>query len=75
MSLEALRRAPLAHLPALIALALASISLPVASRARLVSLCSGGQAPLPGQMPGRDCDVACHAGCSRTKKPGGSGRL
>jgi hypothetical protein len=70
MLTERLRAEPLAYLPALVALALAGISLPARSQARLISLCSGGQAPIRGQRP--DCDLACHAGCTR-KRPGGSG--
>ena len=65
-----LRRDPLAYLPALLALMLAAFSLPAGAEIRLISLCSGGS--LPAQ-PGRDCDQACHIGCSREKR--GSGRL
>lgn len=75
MMIDRLRGEPLAHLPALIALALAAVSLPAFSTTRLVALCSGGAMQLPGQTPRRDCDQACHIGCSRTKKTGGSGRL
>lgn len=75
MTVDGLRREPLAHLPALIAIALAAVSLPAFSTTRLVALCSGGEVPLPGQAPNRDCDQACHIGCSRTKKTGASGRL
>lgn len=72
---DLLRREPLLHLPALVALALASVSLPAFSTTRLASLCSGGQVPAPAGGPGRDCDQACHIGCSRARKPGASGRL
>jgi hypothetical protein len=66
------RTDPLAHLPALIALALAATSLPARSQTVLISLCSGGS--LPGQQqPARDCDTACHIGCTREKR--GSGRV
>jgi hypothetical protein len=65
-----LRTEPLAHLPALLALALAALAVPVRAEARLISLCSGGS--LPGE-PGRDCNPACHVGCSREKRA--SGRL
>jgi hypothetical protein len=67
-----LRTEPLAHLPALIALALAAIAVPARAEARLISLCSGSSLPAPG-TPSRDCDQACHIGCSREKR--GSGRL
>jgi hypothetical protein len=68
-----LRTEPLAHLPALVGLALAALSLPARADAQLVSLCAGGS--LPGQVPARrDCDQACHVGCNREKKAG-SGRL
>jgi hypothetical protein len=67
-----LRTEPLAHLPALIALALAAIAVPARAEARLISLCSGSSRPAPS-TPGRDCDPACHIGCSREKR--GSGRL
>ncbi len=66
-----LRSEPLAYLPALAALALAAVSLPARAEARLISLCSGGT--LPNGTPDRDCDTACHVGCTRTKKA--SGRL
>lgn len=65
------RHDPLFHLPALIALALAASSLPARAQTRLVSLCSGGS--LPTRTPARECDQACHIGCTRTKKL--SGRL
>ena len=65
-----LRTEPLAHLPALLALALAAISLPARAEARLVSLCSGGNQPAGS---GRDCDPACHIGCHRDRR--GSGRI
>jgi hypothetical protein len=70
---ESLRNEPLAYLPALIALAMAAVSLPARANTQLVSLCSG--ATLPGktdQRGNRDCDTACHVGCQRQKK---SGRL
>lgn len=65
-----LRSEPLAHLPALLALVLASLSLPARSEAQLLSLCSGKSLP---SQPSRDCDQACHIGCSREKRA--SGRL
>ena len=68
-----LRGEPLIYLPALAALALASTSLPARAEARLVMLCNGGALPAPGQSPERECDSACHVGCTRPKK--GSGRL
>ena len=67
-----LRSEPLAHLPALLALALAAVAVPARAEARLISLCSGSSLPAPG-IPSRDCDQACHIGCSREKR--GSGRL
>jgi hypothetical protein len=72
-ALTRLRRDPLAFLPGLVALALASTTLPNRAEARLAVLCNGGALPVPGQQPDRDCDSACHIGCTRTKKP--SGRL
>lgn len=75
MITDPLRRDPLLHLPALIALALAATSLPARAEARLMVLCSGGQVPSPARQPGNDCDQACHASCSRSRKPGSSGRL
>jgi hypothetical protein len=66
-----MRTEPLAYLPALIALALSVFALPSRAQAQLISLCSG--TALPGQTPERDCDQACHIGCTRTKKL--SGRL
>jgi len=75
MTLESLRREPLWQLPALIGLALASMAVPASSATRLAVLCSGGTAPLPGQSPSRDCDQACHVGCSRPKRPISSGRF
>jgi hypothetical protein len=33
----------------------------------LVALCNGGVAEIPGQTPRRDCDKACHVGCTRRK--------
>jgi hypothetical protein len=68
-----LRAEPLAFLPGLVALALASTTVPARAEARLVQLCNGGALPMPGQTPDRDCDSACHIGCTRPKKP--SGRL
>lgn len=66
-------REPLAHLPALIALALAAISLPARAQVQLVSLCSGATLPIaPGRNGKADCDTACHVGCSRDRR---SGRL
>jgi len=67
-----LRSEPLAHLPALLALTLAAFSLPARAEARLISLCSGNSLPAPS-TPSRDCDQACHIGCSREKRS--SGRL
>ena len=67
-----LRSEPLAYLPALLALALAAFSLPARAEARLISLCSGSSLPAPS-IPNRDCDQACHIGCSREKRS--SGRL
>jgi hypothetical protein len=64
------RREPLAYLPALLALTLAAFSLPARAETRLISLCSGGS--LPG-APDRECDQACHIGCTREKRA--SGRL
>jgi len=73
MSIDRLRGEPLAHLPALIALALASFSLPARANARMITLCSGSNVPL-APVPGRrsDGDSACHAGCIRQKRPGAS---
>ncbi len=67
-----LRSEPLAHLPALLALALAAVAVPARAEARLISLCSGSSLPAPSK-PSRDCDQACHIGCSREKRS--SGRL
>ena len=67
-----LRSEPFAYLPALLALALAAIAVPARAEARLISLCSGSNLPAPG-APSRDCDQACHIGCSREKRS--SGRL
>jgi hypothetical protein len=67
-----LRSEPLAHLPALLALALAAVAVPARAEARLISLCSGSSLPAP-DAPSRDCDQACHIGCSREKRS--SGRL
>jgi hypothetical protein len=62
-------REPLAHLPALIALALAAISLPARAQTMLLVSCSGAPLPAnPGQRGNRECDQACHVGCSRQKK-------
>jgi len=70
---ETLRHEPLAHLPALIALALAAISLPARANTQLLTLCSGATLPAnPGKTGKSDCDSACHVGCQRQKK---SGRL
>jgi hypothetical protein len=72
-----LRSEPFAYLPALLALALAAIAVPARAEARLISLCSGSSLPAPGapspSKPSRDCDQACHIGCSREKRS--SGRL
>lgn len=59
-------REPLSYLPALIALILAAFSLPARSQTMLLVACSG--APLPANPGNRDCDSACHIGCSRQKK-------
>jgi hypothetical protein len=67
-----LRSEPLAHLPALLALVLAAMAVPARAEVRLINLCSGSNLPAPN-APGRDCDQACHIGCSREKR--GSGRL
>jgi hypothetical protein len=71
-----LRHDPLACLPALLALAMASISLPARAHTQLVMLCGSGALPVPGQppRPDRECDSACHAGCSRDKRLPGAGR-
>lgn len=71
-----LRHDPLACLPALLALAMATASLPARAHIQLVMLCSGAALPVPGQPqhPDRECDSACHAGCSRDKRHPGSGR-
>lgn len=67
---DKLRTEPLAHLPALLALALAAIAMPSHAETTLLNLCSGNS--LPAQpTPGRDCDQACHIGCSREKKASG----
>ncbi|MCU0890956.1 MAG: hypothetical protein MUE77_04245 [Sandarakinorhabdus sp.] len=71
--LSRLRANPMAFLPGLIALALASTTLPARAETRLMALCNGGALPIPGQMPDGGCDTACHIGCQRPKKP--SGRL
>ena len=70
-----MRREPLAYLPALLALTLAAFSLPARAETRLISLCSGGSLPAPDtpNAPDRDCDQACHIGCTREKRA--SGRL
>ncbi|WP_017669023.1 hypothetical protein [Sandarakinorhabdus sp. AAP62] len=65
-----LRTEPLAYLPALLALALAAMSVTARAEAPLISLCSGKNLP---REPSRECDQACHIGCSREKR--GSGRL
>jgi hypothetical protein len=65
-----LRRDPFAYLPAVLALTLAGFNLPARAESRLISLCSGESWPA---QPDRDCDQACHIGCSREKR--GSGRL
>ena len=77
MAIERLRGAPLAYLPALMALALAGVSLPARAQIGLMTLCSGGQVPLPGNRPGQrpDCDGFCHTGCTRQKRPGASREL
>lgn len=67
-----LRSEPLAHLPALLALALAAVAVPARAEARPIRLCSGSSLPAPS-TPSRDCDQACHIGCSREKRS--SGRL
>lgn len=67
-----LRGEPLAFVPALVALAMAATSLPARSQTALILSCAG--TTLPGQpLPDRDCDQACHVGCTRGKKA--SGRL
>ncbi len=74
-----MRHEPLAYLPALVALALAAFSLPARAHSQLISLCSGATVPAnpgdPGKRGDRDCDSACHVGCTRQKKLDGSGRL
>ena len=65
MRIEQLRRDPLAHLPALLALALAAMALPAQAQARLVTLCSGGSLPVPGRGQDPGCEQACHVGCRR----------
>ena len=65
-----MRREPVAYLPALLALTLAAFSLPARAETRLISLCSGNSLP---DEPDRDCDQACHIGCTREKRA--SGRL
>jgi hypothetical protein len=61
-----MRDSALAFLPALIAaVMLASGS--AAAAPMLAALCNGGVAEIPGQMPRRDCDKACHVGCTRRK--------
>ena len=73
---DIMRREPLAFLPALVALALAALSVPAHAQTLLISLCAGGSLPMPGQAPARrDCDMACHAGTARSKKAPGSGRF
>lgn len=69
--LTRLRADPLAFLPGLIALALASTTLPARAETRLAALCNGGALPIPGQLPEGDCDTACHVGCTRTKRLSG----
>ena len=69
-----MRHEPLAYVPALVALILAAFSLPARSQTMLVSACSGAPLPAnPGQR--RECDSACHVGCSRQKKSSVSGRF
>jgi hypothetical protein len=61
-----MRDSALAFLPALIAaVMLASGS--AAAAPMLAALCNGGVAEIPGQTPRRDCDKACHVGCTRRK--------
>ncbi|MEI6485242.1 MAG: hypothetical protein WCO11_03135 [Sphingomonadales bacterium] len=65
-----LRREPLAHLPALLALILAASAGPARAQTML-SLCAGGSRPGPVQ-PRRECDAVCHVSCARGRR---SGRL
>lgn len=74
MMAKMLRNNPFAYLPALIALALAAISLPARAQVQLASLCSGGSLPT-APAGSRDCDQACHIGCNRPKKGANSGRF
>lgn len=64
-----LRADPAAFLPALLALMLAAASLPARAHLQMVMSCAGRTLPTPGQPPVRDCDIACHVGCTRTKRP------
>jgi hypothetical protein len=73
---ESLRNEPLGYLPALIALAMAALSLPTRANTQLLSLCSGTTLPASPTKNGKsDCDSACHVGCQRQKKWDRSGRL
>ncbi len=65
-----MRHEPLAYLPALLALALAAVSLPARAQTQLILSCNGNS--LPANPGNRDCDTACHVGCTARKK---SGRL
>ena len=61
-----MRDSAVAFLPALFAaVMLASGS--AAAMPLMAALCNGGVAQLPGKAPRRDCDQACHFGCTRRK--------
>lgn len=61
-----MRDSAFAFLPALFAaVMLASGS--ASAMPLMAALCNGGSAELPGKAPRRDCDQACHVGCTRRK--------
>jgi hypothetical protein len=61
-----MRASALAYLPALLA-ALMLVSGSASAMPLMAALCNGGAAALPGKAPRRDCDQACHVGCTRRK--------
>ncbi len=61
-----LREHALAWLPALVAAVMLAGGSATAMPMMGV-LCNGGSAEIPGKAPRRDCDTACHAGCTRRR--------
>ena len=62
--MPAMRDRAVAFLPAMAALLMLVGAGQARTPAALAALCSGGSAPLPGNHR-RNCDTACHVGCSR----------